>query len=47
MGKINESLFLLKEQLKEEKDERNLRVKELRDDTQYELESQKRQNEGT
>jgi hypothetical protein len=46
MGKINESLFLLKEQLKDEKDEHNLRVKELRDDTQYELESQKRHNEG-
>jgi len=29
MGKVNESLFLLKEQLKEEKDERNLKIKEL------------------
>lgn len=27
MGKINESLFLIKEQLKEERDERNLKIK--------------------
>ena len=29
MGKINESLFVLKENLKEEKDERNLKIREL------------------
>lgn len=29
MGKLNESLFLLKEHLKQEKDERNLKIKEL------------------
>lgn len=44
MGKINESLFLIKEQLKEERDDRNLRIKELRDNTDYELGSQKRHN---
>lgn len=29
MGKLNESLFLLKEHLKQEKDERNQKIKEL------------------
>ena len=29
MGKLNESLFLLKEQLKQEKDDRNAKIKEL------------------
>jgi hypothetical protein len=37
MDKINFLLFLLKEQLKDEKDERNLRIKELLNDTQYDL----------
>lgn len=47
MGKINESLFLIKEQLKEERDERNLKIKELQKHTDYELESQRKFNEGT
>jgi hypothetical protein len=47
MSKINDLLFMLEEQLKKEKNERNLRVKELRDVTQYELESQKMHNSGT
>lgn len=34
MGKINESLFLLKENLKEEKDERNLKLRELQKSTE-------------
>lgn len=29
MGKMNESLFMLKEQLKEERDQRNMKIKEL------------------
>lgn len=46
MGKINESLFVLKEQLKEEKDERNLKIKELQKYTDSELSSQRKFNEG-
>ena len=44
MGKINESLFLIKEQLKEERDERNLKLKELQKHTDYELASQRKFN---
>ena len=33
MGKINESLYVIKEQLKEERDERNLRLRELQKNT--------------
>jgi DNA anti-recombination protein RmuC len=47
MGKINESLFALKEQLKQEKDERNLRLSELRKYADAELSSQRKFNEGT
>lgn len=47
MGKINESLFVLKEQLKEEKDERNLKIRELQKNTEAELSSQRKFNEGT
>ena len=46
MGKVNESLFLLKEQLKEERDQRNLRLKELEKNTTNELASQRKFNEG-
>ena len=35
MGKLNESLFLLKENLKQEKDERNLKIKELEKNTNH------------
>ena len=44
MGKINESLFLIKEQLKQERDERNLKIKELQNHTDYELNSQRKFN---
>jgi hypothetical protein len=47
MGKLNESLFLLKEQLKQEKDDRNLKIKELETNTNHELASQRKFNEGT
>lgn len=46
MGKLNESLFLLKEHLKEEKDERNQKIKELENTTKHELSSQRKFNEG-
>jgi hypothetical protein len=45
MGKLNESLFLLKEQLKQEKDDRNLKIKELENNTNHELASQRKYNE--
>ena len=45
MGKINESLFVLKENLKEEKDERNLKIRELQKSTEAELSSQRKFNE--
>lgn len=44
MGKVNESLFLLKEQLKEERDQRNFRLKELETNTNNELASQRKFN---
>lgn len=44
MGKINESLFVIKEQLKEEKDERNLKLRELQKNTESELSSQRKFN---
>jgi hypothetical protein len=47
MGKVNESLFTLREQLKEEKDERNLKISELRKYTDAELSSQRKFNECT
>ena len=47
MGKLNESLFLLKEQLKQEKDDRNMKIKELETNTNHELASQRKFNEGT
>jgi len=46
MGKLNESLFLLKEQLKQEKDDRNMKIKELENNTNHELASQRKFNEG-
>ena len=46
MGKVNEALYLLKEQLKEERDQRNLRLKELEKNTTNELASQRKFNEG-
>ena len=46
MGKINESLFIIKEQLKEERDERNLKLRELQKNTEAELSSQRKFNEG-
>lgn len=42
---MNESLFLLKEQLKDERDERNLKIKELEKNTNHELSSQRKFNE--
>lgn len=45
MGKMNESLFLLKEQLKDERDERNMKIKELEKNTNNELSSQRKFNE--
>ena len=46
MGKLNESLFLLKEQLKQERDDRNQKIKELENNTNHELASQRKYNEG-
>lgn len=45
MGKLNESLFLLKENLKEEKDQRNAKINELQKNIDYELASQRKFNE--
>jgi len=39
-------LFLLKEQLKQEKDDRNMKIKELENNTNHELASQRKFNEG-
>jgi hypothetical protein len=47
MGKLNESLFLLKENLKEEKDQRNLKINELEKNINYELASQRKFNDGS